>query len=1358
MPITMRTVLPLGLSAPDGGAASAGKADLKWLRWVAGRPSEWKNRGTSVVGNQLVLNGCTSKAIDANADQTFTYDLTQLQWQSHTSEGLGPIDAAEHISVSIGNTIFVFWWLYDSRSWGPYTDHPGQFICSLQTTSTMSWSAGEFQGNAPRLTRGFTATHDGGNRIILFGGEDDLSQLANHVTVLDLSEGRYNRIQCDGEQPPPRTMHSAMTLPENSLRGGNAPGLLIWGGQSSDESLLNDMFILSYDTWTWRAVYQQGVTPVGRMGHTMFRIGGYLVLKGGCTPPTEQTSGTSVFNLACSTWLTDVNEFGEIPPNRYGSYATPILDGKSALLFGGYEPATSEQVLDVYCLECDISRGWSDVDEPSPDDDDFLSMPQQVQLLSLEKERLRLQEDNRKLRTFEDNDQRLNLKRAIEGERRKWDNEKEASDRSYVDEISKLNALTTEATTRMQSAQHENELSEQEIQQLKEQHFKDDVALDRQKAEMHSELADIKAQHEREFDQERQRLDDEAEALRTQEHQLKQQIESERETLSQQQSAMKEQLQQEASELQSMRAQLNERERELDELIHRERMELDRERRDIDRMRQELERERLTQEDLYIKKQQLDDEKERLENLSQSLKNERDAMNLNTQLADMSAVPVDTFAPDGGGIPLSCQRFLTSSFNLASQILTTPGMSLPCLFTLLKKGGLMRGVITIDLVLDIVHAAQAAVHPNETGLPKYLDCDVFMAVVVDIIHRLYGSPNTETVDMTVVEYIIEDSLRRSWNKIDVNFLNPNDEIFNEICSLPVAEVLHSHRETLIQLFKRFALLNSGNTMSKDDLMCSPSPYEFITVLQVINCLEAMKVIPHLVSSDTLRSSYITNDEMSLHELSELICRLALIGFNDQAPSEYKISRLLDSSEVKDAATTLAPSQTSMTSNKAITPIRGRPSQIASLQGQGHGSVRRSQSPVRMKKLMQPSECQEMLLNKNSLRQQLQRIYLYYSSLPGGKSTDLTNSNWERLCKDIGCLATHMHFAGNTPSRDIHHSMLLTRQEIERIYTDSKSESKSFSNSPALNFDGFMIALKRLSQILCKGDAASGDALHSLLLNNVLPFALRAPSTLFESEITPIISEILHQHKRSIDMMYQCYGPGSGGMLAQFLRLLIDFKIIPSLLSKTEGSHIHKVCTMTSPIDDEYKLFQRLLVSASYLAFSKHPYSSHFRSSVSRLTEFFDKIGALDASGLKHTLEGFGFKISYPKTTSQQSSKPETSYRHAAIPLNDERQLDKALKDVFAAYSHLGKMSEELWVKLSIDSKVAHPVEFPRHEVEVLFRQACQSGVSYLTFDEWCDVLLTLGQKRFPSSHHSAALRLLLSSYILPNAERHVLNS
>ncbi|EDN05773.1 conserved hypothetical protein [Histoplasma mississippiense (nom. inval.)] len=124
-------------------------------------------------------------------------------------------------------------------------------------------------GNPPACLVNASVTYCGNNQIYAFGGFDQYTdEVYNHVLRLDLTTLRWNLVDNYGDIPGVRMGHTA------SLYQGNK--LIVFGGENEHREYLSDVVILDITTSTWASPEIRGPIPRGRARHASELLLGWL--------------------------------------------------------------------------------------------------------------------------------------------------------------------------------------------------------------------------------------------------------------------------------------------------------------------------------------------------------------------------------------------------------------------------------------------------------------------------------------------------------------------------------------------------------------------------------------------------------------------------------------------------------------------------------------------------------------------------------------------------------------------------------------------------------------------------------------------------------------------------------------------------------------------------------------------------------------------------------------------------------------------------------------------------------------------------------------------------------------------------
>lgn len=135
-------------------------------------------------------------------------------------------------------------------------------------------------GQKPACLVNASVTYCGNNQIYAFGGFDQFTdEVYNHVLKLDLHTLHWALVDNYGDIPGVRMGHSA------SLYQGQK--LLVYGGENEHREYLSDVVILDLSTMQWTQPEVQGIPPKGRARHASVVYGDNLFIMGGLSGETN---------------------------------------------------------------------------------------------------------------------------------------------------------------------------------------------------------------------------------------------------------------------------------------------------------------------------------------------------------------------------------------------------------------------------------------------------------------------------------------------------------------------------------------------------------------------------------------------------------------------------------------------------------------------------------------------------------------------------------------------------------------------------------------------------------------------------------------------------------------------------------------------------------------------------------------------------------------------------------------------------------------------------------------------------------------------------------------------------------------
>lgn len=144
------------------------------------------------------------------------------------------------------------------------------------------------------LLPGHTATLHQGDKLIVFGGENEHRDYLSDVVILDLQSFTWTMPEIHGPAPRGRARHAAVIHDDK---------LFIVGGVTGENNvILDDLTYLDLQTWTWSRTW----SFTARFDHTAWVWGNRLWIFGGLGPNMERTTDIWWLDLKGSPSLTGI--------------------------------------------------------------------------------------------------------------------------------------------------------------------------------------------------------------------------------------------------------------------------------------------------------------------------------------------------------------------------------------------------------------------------------------------------------------------------------------------------------------------------------------------------------------------------------------------------------------------------------------------------------------------------------------------------------------------------------------------------------------------------------------------------------------------------------------------------------------------------------------------------------------------------------------------------------------------------------------------------------------------------------------------------------------------------------------------
>lgn len=180
-------------------------------------------------------------------------------------------------------------WLYDIAS--------STWECVVESEDTFSLISPVHPRGQRPCPRWAHSAVDFGRRVLIFGGSAP-GRCFNDLHWFDLDKRKFMPVAYDGKAPTQRSGHCACALGKASM--------FVFGGNTTRMSF-NDLWEFKVLTNRWHQVQSTGITPSGRVGHTITAVGTRLLILGGREYATNQ------FDTCLHAFDTTMNKWSQVP-------------------------------------------------------------------------------------------------------------------------------------------------------------------------------------------------------------------------------------------------------------------------------------------------------------------------------------------------------------------------------------------------------------------------------------------------------------------------------------------------------------------------------------------------------------------------------------------------------------------------------------------------------------------------------------------------------------------------------------------------------------------------------------------------------------------------------------------------------------------------------------------------------------------------------------------------------------------------------------------------------------------------------------------------------------------------------------
>ncbi|KAI6354888.1 hypothetical protein MCOR25_008425 [Pyricularia grisea] len=167
--------------------------------------------------------------------------------------------------------------IYAFGGFDQYTDEVYNHVLRLDLVS-LQWSLVDNYGDIPGVRMGHTATLYKGDRLLVFGGENEHRTYLSDLIIFDLKTAHWTQPQCSGPIPRGRARHAAI-LHEDKL-------FIVGGITGHDNHVLDDVCFLDLKTFTWSRSWRF----VSRFDHSASIWNDRVWVYGGLSEEMNRTS------------------------------------------------------------------------------------------------------------------------------------------------------------------------------------------------------------------------------------------------------------------------------------------------------------------------------------------------------------------------------------------------------------------------------------------------------------------------------------------------------------------------------------------------------------------------------------------------------------------------------------------------------------------------------------------------------------------------------------------------------------------------------------------------------------------------------------------------------------------------------------------------------------------------------------------------------------------------------------------------------------------------------------------------------------------------------------------------------------
>ncbi|KIX07682.1 uncharacterized protein Z518_02336 [Rhinocladiella mackenziei CBS 650.93] len=210
--------------------------------------------------------------------------------------------------------------IYAFGGFDQFTDEVYNHVLRLNL-KTLNWTLVDNYGDIPGVRMGHSASLYQGDKLLVYGGENEHREYLSDVVILNLKDHHWTQPDIQGPIPKGRARHAAVVYEDK---------LFVIGGLTGEANyILDDICYLDLKTWTWSKTW----SFVQRFDHSAWIWGGRLWVLGGLGADMERPSEIWWLDLKGNPALSgsgrQYSTMGRMAPARHDQFLHPMRADRS---------------------------------------------------------------------------------------------------------------------------------------------------------------------------------------------------------------------------------------------------------------------------------------------------------------------------------------------------------------------------------------------------------------------------------------------------------------------------------------------------------------------------------------------------------------------------------------------------------------------------------------------------------------------------------------------------------------------------------------------------------------------------------------------------------------------------------------------------------------------------------------------------------------------------------------------------------------------------------------------------------------------------------------------------------------------